>query len=99
TEVHDCVLARSGHPIHGCDPADLEALHRYSWAVYSAIPTYLAETEYVVRGLTGHPPMISATTKSLVFLLGLLEHSDFLCFLPDAFVRMLSVEPLRAIPM
>ena len=99
TEIQDRVLARPDHPIHACEPHDLGAVHRFPWVIYSAIPSYQAETEYVLRELTGRRPEIRTTTRSLVFLLRLLQEGDFLCFLPDAFLRARSHDPLRAIPM
>jgi DNA-binding transcriptional LysR family regulator len=95
----DRVFARSRHPIHACDPADLEALHRYPWLVYTEMPSYRAETEHLIRERTGRLPNIVTSTNSLALLLRVVEEEDYLCFLPDGFAQARVRDPLRMVPM
>lgn len=95
----DRVLARTRHPIHACDPGDLDALHRYPWLVYTAMPTYPVETKHLVSEHTGRMPEIVMSTDSLALLLRLLNGGDYLCFLPEGFEHIAPAGTLRTVPM
>ncbi len=95
----DRVLARASHPIHACAPDDFDALHRYPWLVYTAMPTYAVETEHLVSEHTGCMPEVVMSTDSLALLVQLLTGGDYLCFLPEGFANLEPQGTLRTVPM
>ncbi|WDR03974.1 LysR substrate-binding domain-containing protein [Devosia algicola] len=92
-------MARTGHPIHQCNPTDYAALHRYPWVIYAIDPVYEAETLHTLVERTGVPPQIRARSSSLLAALRLLQEGDYLCMLPDAAVTGMQGESIIPTPL
>ena len=90
TVVRDRVVARENHPLfqrlEADGTADPEILLEYPWLIYTADPVYANATVHAPLESIGRSPDVRITCESLITALGLLQHSDCLCILPDAAV-------------
>ena len=79
-------ITRSSRPSTPASASTPRVLLDFPWLVYAADPVYELQTLHATVERLGRAPDIRATCESLIGALAILQHSDFLCILPDAAV-------------
>ena len=103
TVVRDRVVARENHPLfrrlRPDGTIDPHILLEYPWLVYTADPVYASATVHAPLENVGRSPDVRITCESLITALGLLQHSDCLCILPDAAVAETRAPQIVPLPV